>query len=240
MNPKDEKPAVKTAAPGAPWDKRDGAGTPSEVLSRDVLRETEAQMGRRMDTLERENAQLQQRLRWGMMALGGLFLITVILAVLAAPRAPGVVASLQSREFELLDETGLVRGLWDLDPQGGPRMILRDSDGRDRVRLFLLPDGSPGVTLGDREGRQRVVLAILPDGTSNLVFADAVGHARAVLGHSSSEETTLVLADRDGYTRAGLIVSDKGVPDLMLYSDNDEPGAADPNADPVTPPASTP
>lgn len=202
----------------------------SELLHSDALREVEAVLTRRIDMLERDNDSLRSRHKMVMWALGGLLVITVLLTVLTMPRGAMIEETLQANQFVLRDGTGLVRGLWEMDPQGGPRLVMRDGDGRERVRLSLLPDGSPGVTLGDREGRQRVVLGVLPDGTTNLVFADASGTARAVFGHSSADATTLVLADREGYTRAGLIVDAQGDGSLTLYETDGDPATPDTTA----------
>lgn len=199
----------------------------SDVFLPDALREVEAVLTRRIDMLERDNAAFRARHRMIMWALGALLLITVLLTVLTMPQAARVEETLQANQFVLRDGTGLIRGIWEMDPQGGPRFVMRDGDGRERVRVSLLSDGSPGVTLGDREGRPRAVLGVLPDGTSNLVFADPRGTARAVFGHSSADVTSLVLADREGYYRAVLVVDEQGEGALTLY----ESGESAPEAE---------
>jgi len=212
----------------------------SDVVTRDTLREMEAVLGRRMETLTGENAFLRQRLRLVSFALGGVFFITVVLAFLMAPRAAGIAEAVHANQFVLHDQTGLVRGVLDIEAEGGPRLVLRDGDNRERVRVSLLRDGSPGITLGDRDGRPRVVLGLLPDGTTNLVFADAAGTTRALLGHSSTEATTLLLADRSGFTRAGLVVDQEGEGGLTLYeSGTSAPPPVDSEVVPATP-ATTP
>jgi hypothetical protein len=224
-----------------PWAAPHGEKAMSDVLSRDSFRELEAVLGRRMDALTNENVAVKKQLRWALIGLGVVFFVTLVLAFLAAPRAAGVAETVQSNQFVLRDQTGLVRGLWEIEQGSGPRLVLRDGDGRERIRLSLLSDGSPGVTLGDREGRPRVVLGLLPDGTTNLVFADAAGTTRAVLGHSSTEATTLVLADRAGFTRAGLVVDADGEGALTLYERDDQPTAAPSTEAPAPSPAdSTP
>ena len=194
----------------------------SEILSRDVLRETEAVWSRRFDALERENQKLERKIRIGTLALVGLFGITVLLAYLAAPRPEGVADTVQSQQFVLRDGTGLIRGLWEMEEGAGPRLIMRDGDGRERVRFNLLADGSPGVTLSDRDGRPRAVIGVLPDGTTNIVFADASGTPRAILGHQSADATSLTLMDREGVIRAGLVVDGTGQSSLTLYEDEPE------------------
>jgi hypothetical protein len=189
----------------------------SDIAIPDSLREVEAVLGRRMDQLARDNAQLRTRQRMMMWAIGGLLIITIVLTIVTAPRAATIVPSLQANEFVLRDASGLVRGIWDIEREGGPRMVLRDGDGRERLTLSLLRDGSPGVSLADREGRPRAVVAVSPDGTSNLVFVDAAGTTRAVLAHSSVDATTLVLADREGYTRAAIVVNPNGEGEITYY-----------------------
>lgn len=205
----------------------------SDGLIPDSLREVEAVIGRRMDMLERENSRLQTRQRMMMWALGGLLLVTIVLTVLTAPRTALVSETLQANQFVLRDGSGLIRGIWEMEAEGGSRLVMRDGDGRERIGLSLLRDGSPGVTLGDRDGRHRIVLGLLPDGSTNLVFADGSGTARSVLGHSSTDETSLLFADREGYIRAGLVIDSDGEGGLTLYP-RGQGGAApspEPNAD---------
>ncbi len=223
------RPADPWAAPSSQPPRIDAAPKPTESIARESLREIEAVVGRRLDGIADENTSLRRQLRFAQVGLALVFLATVATAFFAAPRANVIEESVHSNQFVLRDESGMIRGLWELEPGAGPRMILRDRDGRERVRFSLLADGSPGVTLGDREGKPRVVLGVLPDGTANLVFADGGGTTRAVLGHSSGEATTLVLADREGYTRAGLVVDSDGEGTLTLYERGDRSSDAGPD-----------
>jgi hypothetical protein len=226
----DKSPSGTSGNTGTP--PAESAGSVRQAETREVLREAEALLGRRIDALERDYDVVRSRLRVTLGALAALFLVTVILAVVAAPRDLGIVRSVQSNQFVLRDESGLVRGVLEMNSAAGPRLVLRDGDGRDRIRLALLQDGSPGITLTDRDGQARAVLGVLPDGTTNLVFADATGRSRAVLGHTSGEATTLVLADREGFTRAGLVVDPSGEGTLTLWERGVEP---DPATDPAAP-----
>lgn len=207
----------------------------SDVFFPDALREVEATLTRRIDKLERENAALRGRHRLVMWALAGVLAITVVLTVFTMPQAARVEESLEAHQFVLRDGTGLVRGIWEMDAQGGPRLVMRDGDGRERVRIALLTDGSPGVTLNDREGRPRSVLGVLPDGTANLVFADALGSTRAVFGHSSADVTSLVLADRQGLYRAVLVVDEEGDGSLTLYESGEDPPGLETEQGPIQP-----
>jgi len=232
-NPNDpnhaNRPVDPWATPSAHPPRVDSPPKPADNLARENMREIEAVVGRRMDLISAENTSLRRQLRYAQAGLALTFLATVATAFFAAPRAGVIEDTVHSKQFVLRDDTGLIRGLWEIEPGAGPRMILRDRDGRERVRFSLLSDGSPGVTLGDRDGRPRVVLGVLPDGTSNLVFADAGGTTRAVLGHSSGEATTLVLADREGFTRAGLVVDSEGEGTLTLYERGDRLSSAGPD-----------
>src|SRR5690606_9095073 len=101
----------------------------SDVFLPDALREVEAVLTRRIDMLERDNEALRSRHKMLMWALGALFLITILLTILTMPQGARVEETLQANQFVLRDGTGLIRGIWEMDPQGGPRWIMRDGDG---------------------------------------------------------------------------------------------------------------
>ena len=213
-----------------------------EVSYKDLMREVEAVLIRRVEEVERENASLKRR-SIVLGAAAGLVLIVslVSLAVAFSGGAAGRAGVIEAQRFVLRAEDGSVRGAMELTDNGAARLVFRDRDGRERMKITMLADGSPGVTLADRDGRPRAVLGVLPDQTSTLVFADASGKTRAVLGLGSDGSSTMVFADRQGATRVGLGVNEAGAAGLTLYEQ--EQGAAapvlealpDPSAEEQTP-----
>ncbi|CAN5119386.1 hypothetical protein BH20GEM2_BH20GEM2_20410 [soil metagenome] len=197
--------------------------------ARDLFREVEAVLMRRVEHVERENRRLK---RLGLVMAAGLAVaLLVSLGLLMVGLSNGFPGSgaavINARSFILRDDAGLARATLELTDEGQVRMGMRDRDGRERVRLGLLQDGSPGLTLSDREGRPRVVLGVLPDQTTNLVFADEAGRSRAVLGLTQDQAATLVFADRGGETRVGVGVDSQGQGGVTLYEQEAGPRPAE-------------
>jgi hypothetical protein len=192
-----------------------------EDRTRDLVREMEAVLGRRVDELERENRRLR---RAGVVQMGlvGVMLLITAVMLISMRMAEGRLAEVvEAERFVVRDGEGHVRAVIGVNQDGASRIVLQDRDGRERLRLSLLPDGSPGMTFADREGRSRAVLGLLPDETSTLVFADRWGMTRAVLGLSPDESSTLVFADRNGEARVGVGIESDGSAGVTLY--NGEP-----------------
>lgn len=192
----------------------------------EALREIEKAVLRRLETVERENRRLR---RLSGVLLAGLAILLGLTAALLAvyARQAGATADVvQAQRFVLRDDSGLIRAVLGVQPDGSTRFALQDRDGRPRLQLTLLADGSPGVALKDREGRNRAVLALPPDEMAQIVFADRDGNNRASLGLSGDHGSTLMLADPTGEPRAFLAVGVDGTPSLLLYERAGETGAA--------------
>jgi hypothetical protein len=193
-----------------------------DVRVEDLMREVEAVVVRRVQDVERENERLRRRSTLALAGAVAALAMTAFALVWSASSLRPVAEAMEARRFVLRDANGLVRGAFELTPNGPARLVLQDQDGRERLKLTLLADGSPGLTFSDRDGRPRTVLGLLPDQTSTLVFADRAGATRAVFGLSGTQAPMLVLADRNGSTRAGLSIADDGSPHFTLF-ENEAP-----------------
>lgn len=189
------------------------------------IREVEARLGRRLDTLESQRL----KLTWMGRLMGAGLAVTLIALVVVLATASGdhdslTAGTLFADEVVLRDADRVTRGRLGMNDEGRVEFSLSDRDGRDRIRLTVLADGSPGMTITDAEARPRAVLGYLPDGTTNLVFADAEGISRAVVGLGPDGSTHALFADRAGVIRTLVGVGADGVPSMSLV-DGDETGA---------------
>lgn len=187
----------------------------TDLLIRDLVREIEAGIGRRIDALERENARLKRRWRLllGSVALSSLAALNLFLHESQKTPSTEIV---EASQFVVRDADGFVRAVLGANADGSAGLTLQDRAAEERLRLVLLADGSPGISFADPLGRTRAVLGLLPDQTASLVFADREGRGRTVLGLSTDESSTLVFVDRDGYTRAGMGVNRAGLAELIV------------------------
>ena len=206
------------------------------------LREMQAVLDRRIDSLEKANGRLRAA-AWAGPILGGA---AMLVAGLTANRTAnayevGTVAPvLEAEALVLTDDLGVERAAFRISEDGSTSFALRDEEGRSRLRFEVLSDGSPGVSLLDAEGDSHAILGLLPDGTTTLVFADAGSVARAVLALTPDGAARLVFSDQLGQTRAAMGVDGSGRAEVSTSRDepdeqevvvgSDEGGASDPGA----------
>jgi hypothetical protein len=189
--------------------------TGSEHVVRDIVREIEGGLARRIDALERQNRRLR---------LGARLMFALLVASIAAGGAlyywevegTSVAEVVEARRFVVRDDDGSVVAVLGLNPDETVGLSLWDAAAQERLRMILLPDGAPGISFADPRGRSRAVLGLLPDQSASLVFADREGRGRTILGMQADESSTLVFTDSYGYTRAGLGVDRLGLARLTL------------------------
>jgi hypothetical protein len=201
----------------------------ADRMVRDLVREMEAVLGRRIEALERQNDALRRNSR---LMLGGLclLLIAALAPHLPQPGEAAVAEVIEARRFVVRDQDGAARGVFGVHGDASVGLALTDHASQERLRFVLLPDGSPGLSFADPRGRSRVVLGLLPDQTASLVFADRDGRGRTVLGISADESSTLVFTDSYGFTRAGLGVNRLGMAEFTLVDVPEEHYPGKPSA----------
>jgi len=181
-----------------------------------LVREARADLGRRMDAIERASSR-QGAARWLGVIFGTVALIAVIMVstrTAGAYRLGTVAPTLQAGAFVLKDAEGVERATLGVGEDGGAAFALTDADGRVRLKLSVLSDGSPGVTLLDSEGESRAILGLLSDGTTTLVLADRGSIARGVFTLTPDGAARMLFSDSSGQTRTAVGVDASGQPEI--------------------------
>lgn len=181
-----------------------------------LVREARADLGRRMDAIERASSR-QGAARWLGVIFGAVALIAVILVstrTADAHRLGTVAPTLQAGAFVLKDADGVERATLGIGDDGGAAFALTDADGRVRLKLSVLSDGSPGVTLLDSDGESRAILGLLTDGTTTLVLADRGSIARGVFTLTPDGAARMIFSDPSGQTRTAVGVDASGQPEI--------------------------
>lgn len=139
-----------------------------------------------------------------------------VVTAAAAQAADAVPDVVRAKRFELVDDTGKMRALLAMHPDGSPGLWLLDTAGKARGGLFVATDGRPTLSLYDAAGEPLAMLGVLPDGSWGLWLVDATGTPRAALGVRPNGTSGLALSDAAGEARALLATSADGSPDLQL------------------------
>jgi hypothetical protein len=139
----------------------------------------------------------------GMAALAGCLVLVLMFAlVLSRPMVVQTASSdrVEAREF-----------------------ILRDSAGRERIRIAVDDNDSPGITLLDKSGTRRALLRLNQDDMPSLRMYDAAGKVDSVLGYDlKHNEPALVFFNSFGIGRlasdpTGMLSSSLEFRDEDLY-----------------------
>ena len=204
----------------------EGRGTSKPELFRDFELILEQQMNE-----ERARRRHAERLgRYSLAIAGAALLATALMAyTLYDRRGPGISTGVvRTREVNLVDGAGRVRGRWAMLPEGGTRLSFLDDAGVERLRMTLLESGAQGITLADSRGEGRVVLSLEGGEGSRLAFADAAGRPRTVLGLSSEQAGTLIFADEEATPRAAMGLEPDGRATFVLPTGRSrEPASSD-------------
>jgi hypothetical protein len=143
--------------------------------------------------LESRIETLEKRTRF----LLGALLVTTSLALLgAAPSTSGAHETLRATRFELVDESGRVRGELSLR-EGSPVFSLLDESGRDRLSLNH-DAGGTALFIRDREDVIRVGVAQFAHGGGGFALHGPDSKGAAVLYYDDSG--SLSFYDPDGNT----------------------------------------
>lgn len=101
----------------------------------------------------------------GLAALAGI-LMALFLGILVLSRPVTVMTTASSDRVEAKE------------------FILRDSQGRERVRIAVDEDDAPGITLLDKSGTRRALLRLNGDDVPSLRMYNAAGRVDSVLGYN--------------------------------------------------------
>jgi len=182
----------------------------------------------RLERLERQNRRLKR---------GGILGLALVGAAALMGQAPPAGQTVEAEGFILRGPNGKARA--ELAMRGGePRLILRDANEKEQVRLAVLADGSPALTfyyndwrpnlmlkaggvgpaltLYDKEGKTAAVVGVYSDGSPSLTFMDKAQKTRAILGILSDGSPGLAFQDRAGARRTALGVMPDGSPALTF------------------------
>ena len=84
---------------------------------------------------------------------------------------------IQARRFELVDDSGTVRGILACDrSSGAPTCTLLDGKGVTRVTVGLAWNDMPSIQLSAEDGTARVALIARPEGNGMVLVVDEHGN----------------------------------------------------------------
>jgi len=165
----------------------------------------------RLARVERENRRFKAT-GLALLAGAGIFL-------LIAARPAARTRIVEATELRLMDSTGALRGSMTAD-RTGAQLLLKDSTGKNRVRLRVADDGTPRVELLDRSERVRLGMALDRDGGALAHFDDDAAHPRLKLSSGADGSARIELSDA-AKKRAALSIEGDGVVGLAVF-DADE------------------
>lgn len=158
----------------------------------------------RLEKLEKQNRRIR-----GI----GIALLVLAAALVLMGQTPGH-RTVEANEFVLKDASGTVRGRWSVVEAFGPKFVLLDATGKERVLLNVLDTGA-GLILRDASGRDRAGLVATVNGPG-LNLTDANGKSRVFVFADDTEDSFGVgLHDEKGLKRAALTFYN-GTPKLAL------------------------
>ncbi|HEY7675465.1 MAG TPA: hypothetical protein VIG69_00225 [Candidatus Methylomirabilis sp.] len=182
----------------------------------------------RLERLERQNRTLRR---------GGVAALALAGAAVLMGQATPAGQTVEAEGFILRGPNGKARA--ELAMRGGePRLILRDANEKEQVRLAVSADGSPtltfyyndwrpnlmlkaggvgpALTFFDKEGKTGAVLGVYSDGSPSLAFMDRAQKTRAILGILADGSPALAFQDKAGARRTALGVLPDGSPALTF------------------------
>ncbi len=129
----------------------------------------------------------------------------------------------RAKRFEVVDDNGKTRGVFEVVPDGKARLMLFDEDGNTRGTFAVARNGVV-VGLFDGNGKTRASLGVTPDGASSLSLSDKHQKPRMSLSLLPDGKSGMVITDGDGKARVKLAVQPDGTPVFGL-GEKDEDGA---------------
>lgn len=162
--------------------------------------------------------------RW---KLVGLLMWAGLGAVLIPGRAGSQDATprtVRAQSYEITDAAGVTRGVLGVTA-GSPSLALLDESGTIRVMLGILPDGSSHLHFDGPDKQTRMSLVASSDGLSALSFMDKKGANRLLSRVDSDGSPSVGLYGLNGKKRMDLYLSGEDSPFLSLHDDQQKPRA---------------
>ena len=138
---------------------------------------------------------------------------------LAAPPAPGAGAGavIRAQQFQLVDQTGRMRGRLEVDEHGAARLALFGPDGAGpRVSLAATSQGGAELELGDDQCQSAVVLKADQNARNLALYQE--GKLRLGLEVQKNGEAAVNLYDK-GNRLMSLGLTSQGDPHLTFYGE---------------------
>lgn len=154
---------------------------------------------------------------------GGIVALALAAAPgIAVPKAKAVGDEVvRAQRFEVVDPTGVVRGVLGVAPDRSVGLVLNDEQGKLKLRLWSQLDGSASLTLFSASEQPRASVAVLPDGTPGMGLFDAAGGGRSLGLTLPSERIAwsprLSMTDASGKMRVQLMLFSDGTPVLAVH-----------------------
>ena len=139
---------------------------------------------------------------------------------LAAPPAPapaaGAGAVIRAQQFQLVDQTGRMRGRLEVDEYGAARLALFGPEGGPRVSLAATSQGGAELELGDDQRQSAVVLKVDQNARNLALYQE--GKLRLGLEVQKNGEAAVNLFDK-GNRLIALGLTPQGDPHLIFYGE---------------------
>jgi hypothetical protein len=160
--------------------------------------------------------------RWRIVAIGALFVPFLLMGLGATPRGDAA-ASLEAREFvlvdadgralirlgrdaetraravlEFLDREGERRIAIGVENNGAPSMSLTDAADGDELRLDVQPRDGSAVAFRNTRNRSGLLLAAGPPGVAAIGFMDKEGKHLIEIGVNPDDKARLTINSKDG------------------------------------------
>ena len=128
-----------------------------------------------------------------------------------ATHAQDLPAVIQSQRFELVDSSGMVRGVFGMEPSG-PMLRLVDQSGQIRVVLQQTVEGTYAIGINDPDGTPRFGVGTTPreGGFIGLSIRDGSGAIRSrIFASDDGTETGFQVQDPPAKLRAEMGLSSR-------------------------------
>lgn len=167
---------------------------------------TEAELGQRLERVERMNRRL---MRGG---LAALVLLVALGGIYAERPVPTVI---KSHDFDVVDAAGKVRIRMNVGANGEPNIILANAESKPRIVMEVRANGEPGIILADAESKAGIKIGI-DERNRFIQLEDTNGKPSAAILVEPREGPSIVIGASHGIPHAMISVGPKGGPEIGL------------------------